>query len=574
MNPYYEAKALESIKDQALYDFINPAESRKIGTTPFKKKIDAIIKTDKIDKSKISAILKQIESGSKSSGMKLQKHITLPAAVFLTKNNKKVNTDVIETCIRAQKDYFYKSLPKKENDIDVVSKKLIQQLGNNKDISANQIAFAAYYRWGINKILASKNINDAFTEFPKIIQDEVSELSDIQKQKYFSRLQSSVRPYTDSEIINKAMREFNTLGEKTNINSSKLNEIKDIALTAIIDDEVINREISIGTSELTRETIGSRKEIKKAEKVKQLKAEKDSGSITKDDLDRMLSAIPGYDEIQKEKRKKVEDIVLKTANKRSETIEKLLELQKKRSDITKEKGNNWKDRVSKVDKQIKELSKSIGASSSAELWSDLRKNVNSVIGNLLDEKPKDQIVKAVKKSMNPKMSDNSMDFMKDLMGESYIREEAEDLNSDGEIDDYEISFYNFLNDLRKSRLPKGIIEIYSVPQRHQEACEKCQNLLYDYWVDNELHNIKSEIKSEMIRKKYAEISRSVFDTIADDQFLNDTQFAVLKGGKELNKFEKERDAKEFVNSLIQKHMNDKPGIPSSIIRNQYGIKKY
>jgi hypothetical protein len=43
--------------------------------------------------------------------MKLQKHITLPAAVFLLKNKKKVNSDVTETCTRAQKDYFYKSIP-------------------------------------------------------------------------------------------------------------------------------------------------------------------------------------------------------------------------------------------------------------------------------------------------------------------------------------------------------------------------------------------------------------------------------------------------------------------------------
>lgn len=584
MSYYLEmAKAAEQIKDQALYDFINPSESKRIGTKAFKDKMQEVIKKDKIDKSKLNEIISKLEKEISSSSfkVKLQKHISLPTAIHLIKTNKKINNNVLETAVRAQKDYFYNTAlkdiknqskaPIKDNTVSDDLVKEMQRLGLNP----KEMAFVAYYWNGVLRINKSKDIEEIKNIFPDADRDELKDLETIG----FEKIKSIVGGYRKGDITSKLKQKTDLLGNNVDPNKVKAGKEEAVALIQLLAD-IVGQGSWVGNAkESTRATMGSRKEIKKAEKVKDLRSQKDSGSITKDDLDRMLSAIPGYAAIQKTKRDRVEDVIKKISNKRSETIEKLLELQRSRSKEIKEKGNNWKERVSKIDKQIKELSKSIGSSSSAELWSNLRKNVNAVVGDLLDEKPKQQIVNVVKKAMKgPKMSDNSMDFMKDLMGESFIKnktlfEQPEDLNGDGQIDDYELSFYSFLNDLRKSRLPKGIVEPYSVPERHQDNCEKCQNLLYDYWVNNSLYNMKSEIKNEMIKKKYAEISKGIFQTIPDDNYLSDKQYSVLRGGKEVGRYEKEGDAKAFINSLIKKHIEQKPGIPESLITKQYDIRK-
>lgn len=588
MSYYLEmAKAVEQIKDQALYDFINLKES-KGNETAFKKKMEAFAKENKIDRSKINETLSKIDEKISEGNFKvrLQKHISLPAAIYIIQNKKTINANIIETLVATQKkSYYSKNLKDIKNQSkapikdNTVSNNLVKEM-QKEALNPKEIAFVAYYWNAVLKINKSKNIEEIKNLFPDADKNELKDLDSMG----FEKIKSVASGYRKGDIIFKLKQKTDLLGNNIDPNKVKNGKEEAVALIQLLADVIGQHSWVSNAADTTRSTMGSRKEIKKAEKVKDLKSQKDSGSITKNDLERMLSAVPGYNAIQKTKRDRVEDVVSKIASKRSEIIEKLLELQKQRAKESKEKANNWKERISKIDKQIKELSKSIGSTSSATLWSDLRNNINSVVGNLLDEKPKQQIVNVVKKAMKgPKMSDNSMDFMKDLMSDSFsfkpkkgsrsLLEAIEDINGDGQIDDYEISFYNFLNDLRKSRVPKGIIEPYSVPERHKDNCEKCQNLLYDYWVNSSLYNMKSEIKGEIIKKKYAEISKGIFQTIPDDNYLSDKQYSVLRGGKEVGRYEKEGDAKAFINSLVKKHIEEKPGIPQGLITKQYDIKK-
>lgn len=331
----------EKIKDAELYKAIAPERARSEGTK--KRKEDSLSDAKKkgINIADVKSLSAQIEKIKIGGGMKVQRHISLPAAVYLVSKKKKLSNDFIETITKAQKDYFYKSFPKLEKSEGQISKQIISLVGSRNDYDTREIAFVNFYRDTINKILKATSFSD-IQELSGFEDDDVPE---DKKSQYLARLKSNVKSFKDNEILDKIRFWKNDLKKLASIK-----EVEPLARKAVFDDEYGIYKTLKGLKETTANTIKGRKE----EKREAAREKKRSGAeLSPEEEKRALGGKGEREERFKKKFKEIKEM-FKRANEIRDVVYSLYDVS------GKDLPEGTKTLEQSVQKELKELLKRAG----------------------------------------------------------------------------------------------------------------------------------------------------------------------------------------------------------------------
>jgi hypothetical protein len=421
----------EKVKNTGLYRAIDPARAREIGTSERKREVETAASNAKLS-SETKTLAKTIEALKVGGGMKIQRHISLPAALYLVQKKEKLSGENKETIIKAQKDYFYKDFPKKEKSSGELQKKIISALGNMSDVSSREIAFVNFYRDTINKVLTASNFS-AIEDLLKIAEIDTSETTPDQKSAYLARLKKNLKPYKDNEILDKLRFWRNDLKKLNSIN-----DVQTIARKAVFDDELGAHRSAKGIADATSKNIKGRKEEKRATAIEKKRS---GAELTPEEQKRALG---GKGERAAKLKKKIESI--------KNLFEKAKEMREVVFSLYNISGKDLPEGMIKKDdmqeKKLKELLRSAGykwGRDTAEgMWWNLQRRI---------EKNKEQ--KKSEEAPKPKESDIAKREAKQRAYSDYLEKRAAELK---ELEELMTSTYSESVDEKQDLIKKVLFE--------------------------------------------------------------------------------------------------------------------